>query len=77
MKNRIELQHDENYADLLDIKRDLYTVGGSVAFDQDVLRDGYEVLRSGGAGFLSISSPAARIPPRQNSCRPDRNLNLS
>lgn len=61
MKNRIEVQHDENYADLLDIKRDLYTVGGSVAFDQDVLRDGYEVLRSGGAGFLSISSPAARM----------------
>ncbi|SIT49284.1 hypothetical protein BN2476_680049 [Paraburkholderia piptadeniae] len=61
MTNRIELEHDENYAKLLHIKRDIYTVGGSVAFDQAVLKEGYEVFRSGGAGFLSIASPVARM----------------
>jgi hypothetical protein len=61
MTSRIELAHDESYTELLNVKRDIYAVGGPVAFDPAVLKEGYEVFRGGGAGFLSIASPAARM----------------
>ncbi|MEM5425232.1 hypothetical protein [Paraburkholderia ferrariae] len=60
MTKRIELAHNPDFADLLDIKRDLYTLGGSIPFDEEAIAGCSNMILSGEIGFLSISSPMAR-----------------
>lgn len=61
MTKRIELAHNASYAELLYSKRDIYTLCGPVAFDFEVLKYGYDIIRDGNVGFLSISSPVAHM----------------